>query len=67
MGLFNKLFGKPQTNQEVNLNNNQPEHAVIIQFNYGIEGLEALHRLEDQLEEVITATMQENMTDMKSQ
>ena len=29
------------------------EHAVIIQFNYGIEGLDSLYKLEDDLEAVI--------------
>ncbi|PSR52107.1 hypothetical protein AHMF7605_00510 [Adhaeribacter arboris] len=54
MGLFDKLFGKQKGNQEENLKNNESEHAVIIHFNYGIEGLEALHGLEDKLEKVIT-------------
>ena len=29
------------------------EHAVIVQFNYGIEGLGSLFKLEDELEKVI--------------
>ena len=55
MGFFEKLFGKPKTQQGEKLQSNEPEHAVIIRFNYGIEGLEPLHRLEDELEEVLTA------------
>jgi len=29
------------------------EHAVIVHFNYAIEGLDSLYKLEDKLEEVI--------------
>jgi hypothetical protein len=54
MGFFDKLFGKLKTTQKVNLNDQEPEHAVIIRFDYGIEGLGPLHTLEDKLEEVIT-------------
>ncbi|GHA62263.1 hypothetical protein [Pontibacter akesuensis] len=53
MGFFDKLFGKPQTQQEEKSKNNEPEHAVIVRFDYGIEKLEPLHALEDKLEEVI--------------
>lgn len=34
-------------------NQSVPEHAVIIHFNYGIEGLAPLHQLENKLEQVI--------------
>jgi len=50
MGLFDKLLGdKNQKNTE-----KEPEHAVIIRFNYGMQGLEPLHQLETNLEKVIT-------------
>ena len=50
MGFFDKLFGKLQSRQK----SNDPEHSVIIRFNYGIEGLEALQGLENKLERIIT-------------
>ncbi|MCC9166105.1 hypothetical protein LN893_04530 [Pontibacter sp. XAAS-A31] len=53
MGFFDKLFGKSQIQHEDNLKSNEPEHAVIVRFDYGIEGLEPLHALEDKLEEVL--------------
>ncbi|QHL89163.1 hypothetical protein GU926_17680 [Nibribacter ruber] len=31
----------------------EPEHAVIVRFDYGIKGLDALHGLEKKLEKVI--------------
>lgn len=33
---------------------NTPEHAVIIHFNYGIQGLDKLYELRDKLEKIIT-------------
>lgn len=48
MGLFDKMFGSTNTPA-----NSSEEQAVIIKFNYGINGLEALYELEDKLEEVI--------------
>ena len=51
MGLFDKLFG---TKKEV-MKEKQPEHAVIVHFNYGIKRLDELHQLEKSLEKVITA------------
>ena len=30
-----------------------PEHSVIVYFNYGIQGLEPLHKLEKKLEQLI--------------
>ncbi|SEO40420.1 hypothetical protein SAMN05660816_02833 [Niastella yeongjuensis] len=34
--------------------NDNPEHAVIVRFKYGIDGLDALFELEDMLEKVVT-------------
>lgn len=51
MGLFDKLFGK-STNQTKATN--EPEQAVIVNFNYGIQGLGPLHHLEEKLENIIT-------------
>ncbi|MDO6803075.1 hypothetical protein Q4595_11505 [Wenyingzhuangia sp. 1_MG-2023] len=50
MGLFNKLFGnlekaKPDIQQD--------EHAVIIYFNYGLDGMENLYELSNKLENII--------------
>lgn len=54
MGLFDKFFGKTTHSDSTQTNNgNAPEHAVIIRFNYGIQGLESLHQLEDKLEKII--------------
>lgn len=54
MGLLNKIFGKSIIEQKKQLpQGNTPEHAVIVRFNYGFEGLHALHELEVILEEVI--------------
>jgi uncharacterized protein YbbC (DUF1343 family) len=54
MGLFDKIFGrKVKDILHPTTVNKQPEHAVIIRFNYGIEGVEALHSLEDKLEKII--------------
>jgi hypothetical protein len=54
MGLFNKLFGKKNSEPSIQPTaKKEPEHAVIIRFNYGIEGLEVLHNLEDKLEKKI--------------
>ncbi|MDZ4793194.1 MAG: hypothetical protein SGI83_02860 [Bacteroidota bacterium] len=54
MGLFDKLFGKNDIEKSA-ISGPEPEHAVIIQFNYGIEGLEELHKLEEKLENIIVA------------
>ena len=48
MGLLNKKIKKTEISNSAN-----PEHAVIINFNYGIQGLEQLHELEKKLEIVI--------------
>lgn len=50
MGLFDKLFGKAPMQ-----NNKEPEHAVIIYFDYGMESLDPLFELCDKLENVIEA------------
>jgi hypothetical protein len=52
MGFFNKLFGKRPKGQQRPINQ-EPEHAVIIRFNYGIDGLDELHNLERKLQKVI--------------
>ncbi|HJS56212.1 MAG TPA: hypothetical protein VJ765_16790 [Chitinophagaceae bacterium] len=50
MGLFDNLFGK-KTNGSKNINyqGKDPEHAVIVRFNYGMESLDDLHELEERL------------------
>ena len=35
-------------------NNNMPEQAVIIEFKYGIQGLDSLFELEERLEKIIS-------------
>lgn len=49
MGLLDKLFGKKKPEIE----QTKIEHAVIIHFNYGIDGMDALYGLRDKLERVI--------------
>jgi hypothetical protein len=49
VGLFDKIFGKKV--KQIHLK--EPEHAVIIRFNYGIEGLDDLHNLENKLRNII--------------
>ena len=57
MSLLNKLFGKDTRAQEKQpTSNNGPEHAVIVRFNYGIQGLDSLYQLEGKLETLITST-----------
>ncbi len=52
MGFLDKIFGSKKdlisksTEQEV-------EHAVIIHFNYGIEGMEKIYELRDKLKNII--------------
>lgn len=55
MGLLSKIFGK-SVNEQLQLPtpDNDSEHAVIVRFQYGIEGLQALHNLEERLEDIIT-------------
>ena len=55
MGLFDKLFGRKNDIDKSDISGIKPEHAVIIRFNYGIEGLEELHKLEEKLENMIVA------------
>lgn len=53
MGLLDKLFGKSIRQQKRTDAENEPEHSVILCFQYGLENLQALHDLEDTLEYVI--------------
>ncbi len=52
MGFLDKFFGDKKnpvsksTEQEI-------EHAVIIHFNYGIEGMEKIYELRDKLDSII--------------
>jgi hypothetical protein len=48
MGLIDKLFGSTHEQSK-----KQPQHAVIIYFNYGMESLDPLFELCDKLERVI--------------
>lgn len=50
MGLIDKLFGKDSEQPE-----KEPQHAVIIYFNYGMESLDPLFELCDKLDSVIEA------------
>ncbi len=55
MGLLDKLF--KQTNKENNdttRQDNNPEHAVIISFNYGLDQLSYLHDLENTLDTLLS-------------
>ena len=55
MGLLNTLITKVFSKQvEPSPSNNQLEQAVIVRFDYGIDGLGALHDLEEKLELAIT-------------
>ncbi len=51
MGFLDKIFGSKK-NETVN-NHTEVEHAVIVQFDYGIEGMEELYNLRDKLESII--------------
>lgn len=51
MGFLNRIFGSKK-NESVN-NQTEVEHAVIVQFDYGIEGMEELYKLRDRLESII--------------
>lgn len=51
MGFFDKLFGKKK-----NEGHGDTEHAVIIHFTYGIQGLDRLNQLEKELENIITGS-----------
>ncbi len=55
MSIFKKLFGKTSIEQEIQTGNGkEPEHAVLVYFDYKKENLKPLHELEDKLERVIT-------------
>ena len=49
MGIFDKLFGQKKNG----IDSNNSEHAVIIDFLYGLKDLEPLHKLENQLRTLI--------------
>ena len=49
MGIFDKLFGSKANGIETN----NTEHAVIVSFIYGMDNLEPLHRLENELRKSI--------------
>ncbi|MCL6220731.1 hypothetical protein [Zunongwangia pacifica] len=51
MGILDKLFGSKKKGK---INNDQEiEHAVIIEFNYGIQGMDKLYDLTDKLKKII--------------
>lgn len=55
MRFLSKIFGKSVKEQEPQPTpDNDPEHAVIVRFQYGITGLQPLHGLEDRLEHIIS-------------
>ncbi len=55
MSIFKKLFGKSSVEQETQTGNGkEPEHAVIVYFDYKKISLDPLHELERKLEKVIT-------------
>jgi len=54
MGLFDKLFKLTNKGTELTTGGDRnPEHAVIITFNYGLDDLSHLHNLEDKLDSVL--------------
>ena len=54
MGLFDKLFKQTnKKNDDTASQNKNPEHAVIITFNYGLDNLSYLHGLEDKLDALL--------------
>ena len=55
MSLLSKLFKINSIGRKTEITLNQePEHAVIIYFDYGIEELEPIHQLGDELEIIIS-------------
>jgi len=52
MGILNKIFGN-KNNMVSKPNEKEIEHALIIHFTYGIEGMEKIYNLRDKLESVI--------------
>jgi hypothetical protein len=51
MSIFKKLFGKSTAEQETQTGNGkEPEHAVIVYFDYRKENLKPLQELERKLE-----------------
>ncbi|MFA4852089.1 MAG: hypothetical protein WC868_08065 [Bacteroidales bacterium] len=55
MEIFDELPGKPINGQPDHLvdKSEKPEHAVIVCFNYGLEEIEPLYQLEEELEKII--------------
>ncbi len=54
MSIFKKIFGKTPIKQQMQKGDEkEPEHAVIVYFDYKKENLETLYSLEDELEQVI--------------
>jgi hypothetical protein len=49
MSIFDKLFGRPKADEPA------PEHAVIVNFEYGSTDLDPMFALEARLEEAISA------------
>ncbi|TDO28804.1 hypothetical protein [Sediminibacterium goheungense] len=54
MRFLKRIFGKLIPKENISFTDTESEHAVIIYFQYGIEGLESLYELEDKLEYIIT-------------
>lgn len=55
MELLKNLFRKITVEQnKQSISSNEPEQAVIVSFDYGIEGLDVLYELEDKLEYIIS-------------
>lgn len=51
MGFLDKIFGSKKNS--IAPSEKQVEHAVIVEFSYGIEGMDALYQLRDKLEGII--------------
>ncbi|MEM6525639.1 MAG: hypothetical protein AAGF85_01485 [Bacteroidota bacterium] len=55
MSLLRKLFGKTSNGRKEETEiNGEPEHAVIVYFDYGIEGLEPIFELGNKLKKIIS-------------
>jgi hypothetical protein len=53
MGLFDKLFKLTNKDKSEAVQDENPEQAVIISFNYGLDNISYLHNLEDKLETLL--------------
>ena len=51
MGILNKIFGSNFIDRTKN--DQEIEHAVIIHFDYGIDGMDSLYQLADKLKSII--------------